>query len=204
MEKKCIYCNKDKDLSKSDIIPDALSNVKIINPCVCSIQHNQRFSDKFESTIINGLSPITNKLCISSKKKGENRYTPHDITMTINNKKYNIKKFTSLAKFYSSGGISKSVDGKSMIGELSKLEKIPNGEVENLDLHEKDKIISFKISHNIFFSSEMYRLVTKIAFEWYCLENHITHYLRDFDEIIKFIDKGEGINPVKVVSNKDI
>ncbi|MEC0666127.1 hypothetical protein P8864_09465 [Priestia flexa] len=48
MEKQCIYCGIANDLSKSDIIPDALTNAKIINPNVCRIEHNNKFSDLFE------------------------------------------------------------------------------------------------------------------------------------------------------------
>ena len=29
MVRRCIYCDTEKDLSKSDIIPDALTNAKI-------------------------------------------------------------------------------------------------------------------------------------------------------------------------------
>lgn len=40
MPEKCIYCGKETDLSESDIIPDALTNARIINRCVCRIEHN--------------------------------------------------------------------------------------------------------------------------------------------------------------------
>lgn len=33
-EPKCIYCGTSKDLSNSDIIPDALTASRIINKCV--------------------------------------------------------------------------------------------------------------------------------------------------------------------------
>ena len=31
MERRCIYCGTDADLSESDIIPDALTNARIMN-----------------------------------------------------------------------------------------------------------------------------------------------------------------------------
>lgn len=40
MERRCIYCGTDADLSESDIIPDALTNARIMNKNVCRIAHN--------------------------------------------------------------------------------------------------------------------------------------------------------------------
>lgn len=51
----CIYCGTKKDLADSDIIPDALTNAKIINPHVCRVAHNNKFSDMFENEIINDI-----------------------------------------------------------------------------------------------------------------------------------------------------
>lgn len=71
---KCIYCGIDHDLSESDIIPDALTNARILNRNVCKIEHNNKFSDMFESKVIDALSFITNELDIKSSK-GKNM--PH-------------------------------------------------------------------------------------------------------------------------------
>ena len=68
MEQKCIYCGKNHDLSESDIIPDALTNARIFNNNVCRIEHNNRFSDMFESKVIEALAFITNELDIKSSK----------------------------------------------------------------------------------------------------------------------------------------
>ena len=58
MEQKCIYCGKNHDLSESDIIPDALTNARIFNNNVWRIEHNNRFSDMFESKVIEALAEI--------------------------------------------------------------------------------------------------------------------------------------------------
>lgn len=68
MDRRCIYCGKAEDLSESDIIPDALTNARILNKNVCRIEHNNKFSDMFESEVINALSFITNELDIKSSK----------------------------------------------------------------------------------------------------------------------------------------
>ncbi|WP_176494698.1 hypothetical protein [Anaerocolumna aminovalerica] len=45
---KCLYCGTEYNLSESDIIPDALTNARILNRNVCKIEHNNKFSDLFE------------------------------------------------------------------------------------------------------------------------------------------------------------
>ena len=67
-KKACIYCGTTKELSASDIIPDALTNAKIINPNVCRVAHNNKFSDMFEDYVIKHLAVITNELDIKSSK----------------------------------------------------------------------------------------------------------------------------------------
>lgn len=44
---KCLYCGTEYNLSE-DIIPDALTNARILNRNVCKIEHNNKFSDLFE------------------------------------------------------------------------------------------------------------------------------------------------------------
>lgn len=66
----CIYCG-NTETSESDIIPDALTNARITNKNVCKTEHNNKFSDLFESEVIEALALITNELDIKSHK-GEN------------------------------------------------------------------------------------------------------------------------------------
>lgn len=85
-EHKCIYCGASADLSESDIIPDALTNARITNKNVCRVAHNNRFSDLFESKVIEALSFITNELDIKSSKG--KRYAAYDATVTIDGESY--------------------------------------------------------------------------------------------------------------------
>lgn len=65
---KCIYCGTSKDLSDSDIIPDALTASRIINKCVCHVEHNSGMTEKFESEVAEKLAFLLNHLNIKSKK----------------------------------------------------------------------------------------------------------------------------------------
>lgn len=84
--KSCIYCGASDDLSKSDIVPDALTNAKIINNCVCRVEHNNKFSDEFESKVIEALSFITNELDIKSSKS--NQFSKYDAIFSIDGTDY--------------------------------------------------------------------------------------------------------------------
>ena len=50
----------------------------------------------------------------------------------------------------------------------------------------------------------MYRMLSKIAFEWYCSKNSIAGYYSEFNDIIKFITTGEGTNPVSIIQEEKI
>ena len=78
---ECIYCGTSEDLSESDIIPDALTNARIINRNVCRVAHNNRFSDLFESKVISDLGFITNELDIKSSKG--KKYASYAATIKI-------------------------------------------------------------------------------------------------------------------------
>lgn len=71
--KKCVYCNRSVDdgieISESDIIPDSLTNKKILLKSVCKIEHNNEFGETFESEIINKFARERNYLGIKNKGK---------------------------------------------------------------------------------------------------------------------------------------
>lgn len=120
MEKKaCIYCGTTEHLTDSDIIPDALTNAKIINPNVCKIAHNSRFSDEFESKVIQELAVITNLLDVKSSKG--KKYARYPMTFTVGGDEYSTTVSSETEVFQK---INTSLDGKSKIGPLEKILKI--------------------------------------------------------------------------------
>ena len=202
-ERACIYCGVTDNLSASDIIPDALTNAKVLNRCVCQIEHNNRFSDLFESDVIKKLAFITNQLDVkSSKGKG---FLKYDATIIVEGKEYSTS-ISSDADLLNSNRIITSVDGTSKIGPIDKLKKIKTvalGEISEINI---DGAVEERIPINIdvFFSNSMYRLASKIAYEWYCLCNDISGKLNQFDDIIDYICTGHGNNPVSIVSNPEL
>jgi hypothetical protein len=50
----------------------------------------------------------------------------------------------------------------------------------------------------------MYRMMAKIVFEWYCLQNDIRGKVEALEPIIKFITNGIGDDIVTIVGNEEL
>ncbi|WP_278850077.1 hypothetical protein [Megamonas funiformis] len=202
MINKCIYCGNTNDLSESDIIPDALTNARILNKNVCRIEHNNKFSDMFESEVIKALSFITNKLDIKSSKG--KRYASYKATLKIDDTDYNTSLHEDNNIF--NGRVLKSLDKTKIMSSYEKTVEIAGDEskvcpvdINNLEIEKK-----VPINTEIFYSKSMYRLISKIAFEWYCAKNNVVGYHQEFDNIILFITTGNGNNPVGIIQQADL
>lgn len=198
---KCIYCGTEHNLSESDIIPDALTNARILNKNVCKTEHNNRFSDLFEYKIISQLAFITNLLDIKSSKSQS--YQKYKVTYNIDGLKYLVKTSSETQLFR--GRKLKDKDGMYLMGlpgDLNKIGKDTNTmeivDINNLEIEEE-----IQIDMGVFYSQEMFRMVSKIAYEWYCLKNDIRDKYNDFTNIINFITEGIG-EPVNVIESSEI
>lgn len=198
---KCIYCGTEDNLSESDIIPDALTNARILNRNVCKTEHNNKFSDMFEYKVISELAFLTNLLDIKSSKS--NSYPKYEATYNIAGLDYPAKLSSETQLF--KGRKLRSKDGNHLMGLLGDIENIakdPN-KVEQIDINKLEIEEKIQINTSIFYSQEMFRLVSKIAYEWYCLKNDINDKYDDFTDIINFITLGVG-QPVSIIEDEEI
>lgn len=198
--KGCVYCGLSAPLSESDIVPDALTNTKLLFKNVCQIEHNNRFSDLFESEIINKLSIITNALDIKSSKA--KKYPAFDVTLKHEGQEYSVH--VSSDNDLSKIPVIPSTDRKSYIGTPQQLEKISKDPSLIRLFQRSDIEYSATINLDVFFCPAMYRLISKIAFEWYCSKANIDNYCPDFADIVNFITTGNGNNPVKVITEPGV
>lgn len=200
--KRCIYCNDTTDLSESDVIPDALTNARVTNKCVCRISHNNNFSDLFESKVISALALITNELDIKSSKGSD--YAAYPATVTIAGTEYETTMRTETDLF--SGRVIKSSDKKHLLTSFDKAISIAKDEskVQAIDINSIEIEKKVTIGLDIYFDQAMYRLISKIAYEWYCAKNQVSGYYDDFRNIVEFITQGQGENPVSIVWREDI
>lgn len=202
MERRCIYCGKAEDLSESDIIPDALTNARILNKNVCRVEHNNKFSDMFESEVIKALSFITNELDIKSSKG--KKYAAYDTTLVIDGVEYDVSLHGDSNIF--DGRVLKSSDKTQMISSYEKMVRISGdkSKVYPVDVNHLEIEKRVQINGEIFYSQSMYRMISKIAFEWYCAKNGVIGYHEEFDDIISFITTGSGNNPVSIIQQAEL
>jgi hypothetical protein len=104
------------------------------------------------------------------------------------------------------GRVLKSTDNTHMISLYEKMVKIAKDEkkVTPLDINSIEIEKRVRINNEIFFDDAFYRMVSKIAFEWYCAKNQVTDHLPEFDDIVKYIIDGEGARPVSIIQEKQI
>jgi hypothetical protein len=102
------------------IISDALTNAKIINPNVCRVEHNNKFSDLFEDKVIRKLALITNELDIKSRKS--KKYASYSTQINVDGTEYSTKISSETELFHNKKMCS--VDGKFLIGPLKKSKKL--------------------------------------------------------------------------------
>lgn len=202
MERKCIYCDTSDDLSESDIIPDALTNARILNKNVCRIAHNNRFSDQFESKVITALAFITNELDVKSHKG--KYYAAYEATVNIEGQEYAASLRNDKALF--DGRVLKSPDKRRMISTYDKLVKIAKDAnlVQPLDINHIEIEKSVIINTDIYFDISMFRMIAKIAYEWYCAKNGVSGYHSEFEDIVSFITTGTGVCPVSIIQTEEL
>lgn len=202
IENSCIYCGTATDLSESDIIPDALTNARITNKNVCRVAHNNKFSDLFESKVIAALSFITNELDIKSSKS--KRYATYDATVTVDGKSYKTSLQNDKAIF--DGRVMKSTDKTNIIASYETIAKIAKGEssVQSIDVNQLEIEKTVSINTSIYFDESMFRMIAKIAYEWYCAKNDVLGYHREFENIVSYITTGTGDCPVSIIQSDDL
>lgn len=198
----CIYCGSTQT-SESDIIPDALTNARILNKNVCKTEHNNKFSDLFESEVIEALALITNKLDIKSHK-GKN-YAAYPAKVEIDGIEYSTK-MVSEKDLFSGDKVLVSTDKKHKLGSLEKVKQMAKDpqQVSVVDINKTFINERIEIKLEIFFSEKMFRMISKIAYEWYCSKNNVNGFHEEFENIVQYITEGNGENPVTIVQNQEL
>ena len=196
----CIYCGVTTDLSESDVIPDALTNARITNRNVCKTEHNNKFSDLFESKVIKDLAFITNELDIKSKKS--KNYASYDALVNIDGVEYDVSKTSDKSIF--NGRVLTSKDKKYKMSTVDRLKKIVKNpeEIEFVDINSQMISQTISIDTKLFFSVEIFRMVAKIAYEWYCAKNNVSGYHQEFANIVAYITKEEGFCLVTIIQEQ--
>lgn len=205
--RKCIYCGTAEDLSDSDIIPDALTAARIINKCVCHVEHNSGMTEKFEAEVAKKLAFLLNHLNIKSKKS--NHLPSYEADYVIAGVRYHDKNVIKKHDFLNRK-ILWDEERNAAFGPYEKVKKIAqskNGkekDVKQIDINTQIIESHIPLNVDVFFGEAMHRQVAKIAYEWYCLKNKIEDRYNDFSEIIDYILNGNNDQVVKLVTDETL
>lgn len=63
---------------------------------------------------------------------------------------------------------------------------------------------SVTINTEIYFDISMFRMIAKIAYEWYCAKNGVSGYHSEFEDIVSFITTGSGSCPVSIIQTEEL
>lgn len=191
----CIYCGRKDNLSKSDIIPDCLTNAKLKVRFVCAIEHNSKFTSSFESEAVGAFSYLANLYSIKDSKS--NDYSPYRVCYLINGKEF----FLTSRKIFPSISDAILSDKKdTLIGPIDKItliaQKKQKGKeqikqsLRELDPEHDDMKQIFRINFSDISSLACRRLAARIAFEWFSFENGLFFPDSITTRIRSFICKG--------------
>lgn len=187
---KCIYCNKDTELTDSDIIPFALTGAKVHRKFVCHT-HNAFTNDNFERMTIRRFDMHRNLLGLTERDGKPVRFCADLEIDGYMSKNVWISDKASIV------GDSKrkyrAVDEEGhqvLLGEMNDLLKIRGSSI--------DKITQINLSNinvsgwynlrDLFISQEALHTVAKIAYEWHCYINEINEYIPEkYQDIVSYI-----------------
>jgi len=194
---ECIYCG-EKKVSKSDIFPSALTNTKIISYCCCERDHNNKFSDKFESETITALGLFTNHLDIRSGNS-KHKSKPKFPCIVVHNGKekrimttsFNAIKDITLRRPLDQKISKNGIEYQLFNGTKEEVEKKKQTAKNYIELPEVEEHYYIPPELGFINGEKTKRLACKIAFEYFCKIQKIDKFYPDiFGEIITYICDG--------------
>lgn len=209
--RKCIYCgcqeSESQNFSESDIIPFSLKYKRILNRNVCQPEHNSKFGKTFEKDVTDALALFSNITAIKTRKNGI-PYADYPVDFELNGTTYHCKHFSSFANIFSKGKAYRSSDNKILLKSYEELMNDGKTNIEAVDVNTSEIVVHTKIPYAIYFTTSMFRLMAKIAFEWYCKENNIHDKDERFASITNYIINGTNNttsqNIVEIVTQQEI
>lgn len=193
---RCIYCNGTDELTKSDIVPDAITKAKCFNKNVCkkcnnltNTLHEQKFAMDF--------SFIRNKLGYTSRRNGAP--VPYKMEIWVNEEPGLRKKPSFRKNFYN---LKRFVREELIIATDGSVAGFKNAPLKYKSLSKPIIQYLYKINYKtLFFSNSAIRTIAKIGYEWHCKTNHINRKMSRYKEIRKFILENSRNNYVEIIED---
>jgi len=179
---KCIYCDSEKSLTKSDIIPDAITTAKCTNKNVCK-QCNNLTNKLHEQKFAMDFSFIRNKLGYTSRRNNE--LVPFKMDIWVNEKPSLRKKPSFTKNFYSP---KKFIDDELLLASDGTVTGFKNAPPKYKTLINPKIQYLYQIDYKrLFFSNSTIRTIAKIGYEWHCKMNNINSKMLKYDRLRNYI-----------------
>lgn len=179
---KCIYCDTEESLTKSDIIPDAITTAKCINKNVCK-QCNNLTNKLHEQKFAMDFSFIRNKLGYTSRRNNEP--VPFKMDIWVNERPSLRKKPSFTKNFYSS---KKFINDELIIASDGTVKGFKNAPPKYKTLIKPEIHYLYQIDYKrLYFSSSTIRTIAKIGYEWHCKMNRINRKMSRYEGLRNYI-----------------
>ncbi len=180
--KQCIYCNADRNIDKSDIIPKSLTKKGPTYRCVCH-EHNETIGNLYEDIVSKKLALLRRLYDIPSRKN--NKDITYRVKLKLNeNNIIEFSNFSGLAEAFWYELEGKTSNGKDVKLTISSPDKQGNYPLEQFEIEYCEYNELVKTLTDI----KMYKVVAKIGYEYYCKSKGIIgHDEKHFAPIVDFI-----------------
>ena len=201
---KCIYCNRDTDLTVSDIIPAALTGAKLRKKFVCRA-HNSFTNNHYEKEMIRRLDMFRNRIGLTERDGDPVRYYANlNIGEYTSEKNISISDNTSIMDTDRLFRMKDKRGHTVLVGSKENLLKISGVTEDKItDLPPADiSICSTTDIRDLFISEPTLHAVAKIAYEWHCFINNVEEFQEDtYGIITSYILDPEQTNTLVDVVN---
>lgn len=201
---KCIYCNSDRDLTVSDIIPAALTGAKLRKRFVCHT-HNSFTNDHYENTMIRQLDIFRNRIGLTERDGDPVRFSANlTIGAYTSEKNINVSDNKSIMDTNRLFRMKDKQGHTVLVGPKDKLLEISGATADKItDLPLADiSISSITDIRDLFVSETVLHAIAKVAYEWHCYINDVEEYHEDkYSLITSYILDPEQTNTLVNVVN---
>lgn len=183
---RCIYCNSDKDLTVSDIIPSALTGAKLRKRFVCRT-HNSFTNDHYEKTMIRQLGIFRNRIGLTERDGNPVHFFANlSIGEYTSEKPISISDNKSVMDTDRLFRMTNEQGNTVLVGPKDKLLKISGAtEARITDLPLADISVSSRADiRELFISDTVLHVVAKVAYEWHCYVNDVEEFREDTYSVI--------------------
>lgn len=195
---KCIYCNSERDLTVSDIIPAALTGAKLRKRFVCKA-HNSFTNDHYEKKMIEQLAVYRNLLGLTERDGDPVRYKAKIEVDGYTAEEKIVSDLTSIMKPKKPFRTKDERGRTVLIGETDQLRQINGVKEDEIVTINMAKVEVSRVDdlRELLISTEVLHAIAKIGYEWHCNNHGVEEYKPEkYKEIVEYILSPDNDKPL--------